>query len=308
MTENFDILAVGDYCVDLIFTGMPSFPELGKEVFATDFNRIPGGAYNTVVAANRLGLKIGWACDFGDDECSEFVLQKIREEGLIEDLFIHHKKPLRRITASASFPEERAFLTYYQPGPKIPAGFKALTRFSAKILYVPGFFYGSLFDLALPLVKTKKMQIIMDGNSSEPVTLKDPSVKRAINSLSVFLPNLKEACQLTGENDVESSLRILGEVCPTVVVKAGKEGAFGFKDGKLFHIEAIPVKPIDTTGAGDCFNAGFLKAWVNDLPFVDCMKWGNIVGGLSTTGRGATSTQFSIQDVQKWLDFYNQKG
>ncbi|MCJ7532966.1 MAG: carbohydrate kinase family protein, partial [Anaerolineales bacterium] len=80
--KRYDIIVAGDYFVDLVFTGLPKLPELGEEVFGTGFEMLPGGSYNTVVAMHRLGLKVGWAADFGNDRFSRFVLDYAENEKL----------------------------------------------------------------------------------------------------------------------------------------------------------------------------------------------------------------------------------
>jgi len=117
MTHPYDVIVVGDYFIDLVFGGLPRFPELGVEIIGTDFEMIPGGAYNSALAMHRLGLKVGWACDFGTDDFSRFVLERARSAGLDDSLFVCHAQPLRRITVAASYPEDRAFITYCDPDP-----------------------------------------------------------------------------------------------------------------------------------------------------------------------------------------------
>ena len=73
---RYDLIVVGGYCEDLIFTGLPGIPEPGSEIVGKDFRLIPGGSYNTAVTAHRLGLKVAWAADFGSDEFSKFVLHQ----------------------------------------------------------------------------------------------------------------------------------------------------------------------------------------------------------------------------------------
>jgi sugar/nucleoside kinase (ribokinase family) len=67
------------------------------------------------------------------------------------------------------------------------------------------------------------------------------------------------------------------------------------------HIPALQIEPIDTTGAGDSFNAGFLRAWLDKLPIEECLRWGNIVGGLSTTEMGGTTRKITLDEVKKHL-------
>ena len=83
MAASYDILVVGDYCLDLIFTGLPAMPALGKEIFSSGCTMLPGGSYNAAVAMHRLGLRVGWASDFGNDDFSRFVMDHARQEGLI---------------------------------------------------------------------------------------------------------------------------------------------------------------------------------------------------------------------------------
>ncbi len=164
---GYDVLVVGDYCLDLIFTGLPSLPELGREVVAAGFEQVPGGAFNTAVALHRLGVRVAWATDFGTDAYSQFVLGRARAEGLDERGFVHHARPLRNLTVAASFPQDRAFLAYYDPAPAIPAAAKALAMLRARVLYIPGLYAGPLLDAAMLVVRLKRMTVVMDGNSYE---------------------------------------------------------------------------------------------------------------------------------------------
>jgi sugar/nucleoside kinase (ribokinase family) len=106
---------------------------------------------------------------------------------------------------------------------------------------------------------------------------------------------------MTGKADIPSAACALGELCPLVVIKVGPDGSYAFQDGKLVHDPAIPVEPLDTTGAGDCYNAGFLKAWLDGKPIEECLRWGNIVGGLSTLARGGTGRVVTVEDVWEYL-------
>jgi sugar/nucleoside kinase (ribokinase family) len=106
---KFDILTVESYTVDLVFTGLPSLPEMGKGVFSSGFDIVPGEAYNAAIALHRLGGQVAWAADFGNDLFRLFALEQARLEGIDEAFFVQHKRPLRRITVAASFPEDRAF-------------------------------------------------------------------------------------------------------------------------------------------------------------------------------------------------------
>jgi hypothetical protein len=298
---RYDVIVVGGYFVDLIFNGLPQFPVLGKEIVGSGFEMLPGGAYNAALAMHRLGLKVGWATDFGDDDFSRFTVERARTEGLDDALFVHHRRPLRRITAALSYPKDRAFVTYVDPEPGTPAALKALMTAAARVLFISGVYYGNLYAAGSALVRAKRMKVFMDGNSGDEVTLADPAVRRSLQSVEAFLPNAAEARRMTGKADLSEAMTALAGLCPLVIVKDGVNGSYARTDGQTLHAPGISVASVDTTGAGDCFNAGFLKAWLDDQPLAECLRWGNIVGGLSTTALGGTGRPVTAGEVEQML-------
>jgi sugar/nucleoside kinase (ribokinase family) len=142
----------------------------------------------------------------------------------------------------------------------------------------------------------------MDGNSTEETLQNTPSLQKALSKLDLFMPNASEACRLTGERDTYAALQALAHLCPLVVIKAGAEGAYATQAGHMYHSRAIPIAPIETTGAGDCFNAGFIKAWLQGCQIEECLRWGNIVGGLSTQAEGGTGKVIRENEVIEWLN------
>jgi sugar/nucleoside kinase (ribokinase family) len=220
---------------------------------------------------------------------------------LNEALFVHHKRPYRRISVAASLPDDRAFITYYDPLPAQPAALKAMVTASASALYLPGFYSGTLFDAGLLLVRAKRMQLIMDGNMTTDLTLESPGVRKTLAQVDVFLPNAREARQLTGQPELEQAARKLAALGPLVVVKNGAGGAYACKEDQFWHAPALPLTPLDTTGAGDCFSAGFIKARLMGRPVEECLRWANVVGGLSTLGLGGTGRVVTAEEVARRL-------
>ena len=303
MSQPYDALVLGDYSLDLVFTGLPKLPELGVEVVASGFDHQPGGGgFNCAVSMARLGLKVGWAVDFGDDPMSAFVRRRAIEEGLDAALFVDHPRPLRRITVAASFPEDRAFLAFYDPDPPVPAAARALATTSPRLAFVPGVYAGPLIIPARALMRVRGIALVMDGNSTENTHLGVLSVRRAIGAADIFLPNALEARRLTGEADLARAMARLLDLCPLVVIKDGAHGAYACKrGGSMVHAPAIEVEPLETTGSGDAFDAGFLAAWLDKKPLATCLAWGNVVGGRSTLGPGGTSVRTTRQDVEAEL-------
>lgn len=301
---HYDVLLFGDYWYDLIFTDLPRMPELGRELYAGSFDNVPGGVFINAVALGRMGLRVGWAADFGDDPFSRLTLEAARREGLDDSLFQYHARSYRRVTASASFPHDRAFMSYSDPGPKLSAPLKALAGgHTARAIIIPGLYFGPLFDGGQWLARLRQMKIVMDCQFTSH-TLAEPAVRRAIQNVDVFMPNALEAQHLTGTHTVAEALRALGELCPLVVIKDGGNGAHaicGDRPARDYHEPALPVKVVDTTGAGDAFMAGFVRAWLDARPIPECLRWGNICGGLSATAHGGATAAPTLAEVEKWV-------
>jgi sugar/nucleoside kinase (ribokinase family) len=85
------------------------------------------------------------------------------------------------------------------------------------------------------------------------------------------------------------------------VAKLGARGAATLVEGALVEVAAFPVEPVDTTGAGDSFDAGFLYAWLAGRPLADCLRWGSACGSLSARGPGGTGHQADRSEVERLL-------
>jgi len=119
------------------------------------------------------------------------------------------------------------------------------------------------------------------------VTLDTPGVVDALRMVDVFAPNETEALQLTGTDTIDDALDVLAALTPLIVLKQGPKGATARRGDHSVHVPALDgLDIVDTTGAGDCFNAGFLHAFLRGEELERCLQLGNIVGGLSTGARG----------------------
>ena len=131
-----------------------------------------------------------------------------------------------------------------------------------------------------------------------------------LRAADVFLPNAAEARRIAGVEDVEAAALALARTGAAgrigrradVVVKLGADGALAARaDGTVLRVPAMPVDPVDTTGAGDSFDAGFLRAWLDGAELRDCLELGAVCGALSTRAVGGVDAQPTLAEAQAAL-------
>lgn len=299
---DFDVIVLGDYCLDLIFTGLEDLPKLGTEVEAKSFSIETGGPCNTALALHRLGVKTGWACEFGEDDLSQITLRKLREENFPEQLFVFSKGDVRKITVALSYPNDRAFIAYYDQGKMVETAIKGMITGNAKVVVIPALLYGPSLFAGSFLTRMKGANLFMDGNcSDERVTIEDKNIRKAIESVRFYSPNAREARSITRLDNLEEAAKVLGKMCRTVIVKDGGNGCWCSDNNQIYFEPAHKVTVVDTTGAGDCFNAGFLYAWLKGKGIRSCLKWGNVAGALSTQKAGGNGYRLTTGEINQIL-------
>ena len=297
---HYDILIPGNYFCDLIFTGFPNFPALGSEVYTQGLTVTIGGALNTVIALHRLGVNVGWVGWVGTDIFSRYVLDTVEKEGIDTSLVKRVDAPYQRVTASVSYPHDRAFITYVDPAPTaLELLIEVQDKISFRHLHFTGFQLNPHMPAMLAAMKARGVGVSMDCQD-RPITLDTPGVRETISSLTIFMPNAKEAMLLTGTDSVEVAGDTLKPLVASLIIKDGANGAFAWHSDERYHMPSLSVTAVDTTGAGDVFNAGFLCATLEGKNTADCLRWGNICGGLSTLGHGGTSTAPTRKQVEEF--------
>jgi sugar/nucleoside kinase (ribokinase family) len=301
--KQYDVVVPGAYFCDLVFTGLPEIPGLGKDVYAQNFKIVPGGVYYPVSILNKLGLKVGWKGRFGNDLFSQFILDIIKEEGIDPSLIEIVDDPLQSVAASFSFEHERGFVSYTE-APFSYLHKSEIEGINTRCFLIPGLDY--LGDLAeLNQASNRQSFIIFQECQHTSLTLESPEFVETLKTINIFAPNEAEALHLTGETSIEAALSRLSELIPLVIIKRGAEGAIAQHGTEIVQVPAIKVDVVDTTGAGDSFNAGFLYAYLAGLPLETCLRYGAITGGLSTTGPGLGEIP-SLETVEQMASEYER--
>jgi sugar/nucleoside kinase (ribokinase family) len=292
------VLVAGPWFADMIFRGLsrPTLP--GTEVFAEEFSLLPGGAFTLAMALHRLGHDVVWSTDFGNDLFSQLVLSVARAEGLNEVGFRHHRIPLRSITVVLSYPSNRAMTTYQDQISPPPLSI-LLRQHRPRMLLLPALQYGQDIEAALCLAHELGTQVFMDCQDI-PGTLDTLLLRDTLRKVDFFAPNTDEALRLTGTSTVEDALDALADLVDTVIIKRGSVGATAVRRGQRYDIASIPVMAVDTTGAGDCFNAGFVHAQLSGNDLAGCLAAAVACGAASVTDVGCCAAP-NLVELQRWL-------
>jgi len=126
-------------------------------------------------------------------------------------------------------------------------------------------------------------------------------LKDTLREVDLFFPNEVELRGITGTDDVREGLKSLENGRTRTIAKLGPRGAAALVDDAVVEVAAFPVEPVDTTGAGDSFDAGFLFAWLDGRPLPECLRWGTACGSLSTRGSGGTGYQAHRVEAERLL-------
>jgi sugar/nucleoside kinase (ribokinase family) len=116
----------------------------------------------------------------------------------------------------------------------------------------------------------------------------------------VFLPNRTEALSITKSADVESASRQLAKKAKLVAIKLGAEGALACRESTIVHSESISVTVVDTVGAGDSFDAGFMYGYLNNWHLGKSLRLACVCGALSTQQAGGTNGQPTLEEAMNY--------
>ena len=280
MTEaEFDLLVAGRPSVDVMFSGLERWPELGRDVDTAGLGVCAGTSFNTPAAANRLGLRVGYVAMAGNDRWSRIVLDEWEAEGLPTDFLRVEDRSMPFVSVALNHDGDRGFVTYYGASERDDEelgrlALEVVSTASARHLHA---YAGEEPSALTAAARGRGMTVSLDGWGG-PWWESSVPLEDILAGTDVILANADEALAMTHAEDASRAAARLGELCPTAVVKLGARGAVAFADGRMHQVPAEPAEIVDTTGAGDCFNAGFLRGWLAGLPVEHSLTLGTVCG------------------------------
>lgn len=288
-TQYPAVLSIGRIYCDLIFTGLAALPEPGREVFADNLNMAAGGgAYITAAHLAHTGRASALVARLGLDALSAGLAPELEAAGIDLQFLERSVEAGPQVTVASVIGNDRAFLSR-RAGSALPATLDAALNWSqAGHLHIAE--YATLHEIPdlVSRAKARGLTVSLDPSWDESL-IYDPALLKACAGIDIFLPNKEEALAITGCDEPQAMLDRLAEVFPVVVLKGGAEGAWLRSAEHNLHARSEKVPVIDTTGAGDAFNAGFINAWLSEADAQTALNAGIRSGSLAVQAAGGTS-------------------
>jgi sugar/nucleoside kinase (ribokinase family) len=307
VSNKVDLLVIGEINPDLILQGQDLAPAFGQAEKLVENATLTIGSSSVIFAcgAAKLGLKIAFVGIVGDDVFGHYMLSEMQERGIDTTHCIISKKEPTGFSVIFSQPHDRSILTH--------AGSMASLRYEdidqdlfkhAKHLHLGSFFMlkGLQKDVAKLFSNAKAAGLTTSVDTNyDPSETWDSGLHRVLEHTDVFLPNETEALQITRQNSLEAALARLSDI-PTLAVKLGSKGGLAKQKDKIVTAPPLNVKVVDTTGAGDTFDAGFLYGYLKGLTLEQSLYLACACGSLSTQGVGGTAAQPTLDEASKALE------
>ena len=300
--RDFDVLVVGELNPDLVLAvaGAPAF---GQVETIVESATLALGSSNALFASAsaRLGLRTAFVGLVGDDPLGRFSLEALAARGVdVSGCRVDRSAPTG-ISVILARPEpltgapDRAILTALGTMDRLRAEDvdRGLLR-RARHLHVGSFYLQR--DLRAGLAglfaeaRAAGLTTSLDPNW-DPEERWDGELGAALAETDLFLPNAEELRRIARADDVETAARVVASGVRAVAVKLGEAGGLAVRGTELVRVAPPPVWVVDTVGAGDAFDAGFVHGWLAGGPLAESLRLAVACGALSTTAAGGVDGQ-----------------
>ncbi len=287
--RKFDVIVVGELNIDLIFNQIEGFPEVGKEILA-DRMTLTLGSSSAICASNLspLGLKVAFIGKLGNDVFGHFIIDKLKEKGVDTSLIIIEEGCQTGATMALSYNEDRAMVTHQGAMSQLGINDIADSWLKlAKHLHFSFYFFQSGFKNSLDALFAKEKHLGLSTSLDvqwDPVEKWDLDLEKVLPLVDVFIPNKTELQKLTGNPNLNTAVESIQDLSKYTVVKCGNKGSvLCYDDKKIKKEPFLNAQVVDTIGAGDSFNAGYISKFIKGEPPEKCQEFENLMGAVSTT-------------------------
>jgi sugar/nucleoside kinase (ribokinase family) len=305
-SARFDLVVIGELNVDLLLYGKNVAPTFGQVEKLVDDAVLTVGSSSAIFAhqAARLGLRVAFAGKRGPDAFGEFMVDRLKKVGIETSTIIVDCGVKTGVTVHLVQDADRAMLTY----PGSIAALRpdevdtALLR-NTRHVHLGSYFLQQGVQPGLPDIFARAREAGATTSLDpgwDPEERWESGLGEALGHTNIFLPNEQELLALAGVASVEDALKWFEEI-PTVVVKRGAAGAVARSGGSTATCRPPAVNAVDTTGAGDSFDAGFLVGFLSGYDLVRALEVGCLCGALSTEKAGGVDAQPDLEHLRSLL-------
>ena len=241
----------------------------------------------------------------GNDEHGDFYVQEIKDHGVIPKINRHEKKTGNNLTLVTP-DAERTFSVHLGAALELyPEDILEEDIAKSRILHLEGYqVEGATRDTIMHAIEfAKKHNTLISIDLADPGVVqrnKDFLKDLVINHANIVFVNENEAKEFTGLEEEEAA-KELAKHAQIAIVKLGAEGSIICSKGEITKIQPFPVKAIDTTGAGDCYAAGFLYGFTQGWPFSKAGKLGSLLAAKIVEQTGVRITELDVQEIKNHL-------
>jgi sugar/nucleoside kinase (ribokinase family) len=303
VSEPFDLVILGDVNPDLVLRGGDVVPAFGQAERLVDEATLTVGGSGaiTACAAARLGLRVAVCGVVGDDPFGAFMREQLDARGVdTRGIAVDVHRPTG-VSVIFSAAEDRAILT--SSGTIGDLRRELIDHdllASARHVHVSSYFLQRGLAPELPAlfadVRDRGAGTSVDPNW-DPSEAWDGGLLDLLRVTDVFLPNAMEATRLARTSDLDAAARALAAKGDVVVVKDGANGAVAAVGGDLVRVAAPELRPVDTTGAGDAFDAGLIAGLLAGRDLAGAIRVANVAGALTTQAPGGVDAVPTMTEV-----------
>jgi len=299
-------LVIGDLNVDIIASGIEGLPILGHEIFCRDIRTLMGGSASIFACRlAQLGAEVDIMGKGGRDHHGRIVLENLRSSGVGLGRVIIEDDVRTGVTISLTYPENKALITFPGSIDSLeekdinPDVFNNYNHLHISSIYIQRRLLPSVPKI---LEEAKSRGLITSLDTQADPLNRYEYIWEILDYVDIFLPNDAEAKGITGSGDLAEALDRLSSKVGVVVIKCGERGAIGKSEGRVVRVKPIRIKPIDTTGAGDSFDAGFIYYYLHrGMGFEESVRFANALGALSCLYIGGADRKINELEVLKFL-------
>lgn len=275
---SLDVLCVGHASYDLVFS-VPDHPAPNEKTVADTLLCCGGGpAANAAVTVARLGFTAGFCGYLGEDDYGESHFQELQLQGVDTRLLVRGDSPTPLSAILVKPDGRRALINYRGATRALTVDRVDFAGIMPKVVLLDGHEPHVSLNLLAQLADNP-LPAVLDAGSLHDGTL------ALLDKVDYLVCSEKFARQYAG--DEHNALNVLGALAPAVVITLGKRGLIWKRGAEEGRLDAPPIEPVDTTGAGDAFHGAFAAGLAAGMPWPQLLRYSSAAGAFCCTQLGA---------------------